>query len=245
MRLSILTLVLVASAVPAAAQDTDWDYSATLYGWLPSMSASIETQFGTIDGDSGSGIDLSNLDMAFMGTFSARSGAWSFIADAIYTDMSPTQDTPFGLAFSEAVIDVKVAALSGYAAYRVYDSPEIAFDVGGGFRAFAMDVDTTLVGVGRPNESQSQSASWVDPLIAARVVVPFNEKWYATGFADIGGYVTQDSSTWQALAIIGYNFNDAWSAEFGYRYMNIEKDVDGRDITIGLGGPLVGVSWNF
>jgi hypothetical protein len=237
--------VSVAIAAPALAQDTNWDYSARLYGWLPSMSTSVDTRFGTVEADSGSSVDLSNLDMAFMGTFSARKGDWSFIGDLLYTDMSPSRDTPFGLAFSEAVVDVKVSALSGYAAYRVYDSPEVAFDVGGGFRAFAMDIDTTLVGISRPNESQSQSTSWVDPLIAARVVVPFGEKWFGTAFADVGGFVTQDSSTWQALAVIGYNFNASWSAEFGYRYMDIEKEVDGRDITIGLGGPLVGVSWNF
>ncbi|NDR57932.1 hypothetical protein [Aliiruegeria sabulilitoris] len=138
-----------------------------------------------------------------------------------------------------------MTAFSGYVAYRVYDGPDLTFDIAGGFRAFGMDIDTKLDGNLRPSEHASQSASWVDPLIAARLTVPFGGNWFATATADVGGFITQASSTWQAIGLVGYRFNAAWSAEFGYRYMNVQKEISGNEVQLGLGGPVIGATYRF
>lgn len=232
-------------ATPVAAQD--WSYDATLYGWLPAMDVSVDTRFGEVESTGDGGDILSALDMAFMGVFQARRGRWGLAADLLYTDLSNSDDTRFGIAFEDAEVDLKVAALSTYAIYRVYETPAVALDVGGGFRAFGMNIDTSL-NAASPDVSDrdlSVDTSWVDPLLAARVIAPFGDRWYATAYADAGGYVTEDSSTWQVTGTVGYRFAERWSAQLGYRYMNIEKEINDKDVSVDLYGPLLGVSISF
>ena len=88
---------IVLTAGPVAAQE--WSYDATLYAWVPAMDVSVDTRFGEIESE-GSGSDaLSALDMAFMGAFQARRGKWGLVGDLLYTDLSNSQDTRFGLVF--------------------------------------------------------------------------------------------------------------------------------------------------
>jgi hypothetical protein len=233
------------AAGPVAAQD--WSYDATLYAWVPAMNVSADTRFGEIESE-GSGSDaLSALDMAFMGAFQMRRGKWGLVGDLLYTDLSNSQDTPVGLVFSDTEVKMKLAALSAYATYRVYETKAAAVDIGGGFRLFGMDIDTSLNSASNAVQDRgtSESVSWVDPLVAARVIAPLGEKWFATAYADAGGFITQSSSTWQGVATVGYRFNERWSAQLGYRYMNLEKEVNGRDVTVDLYGPIIGASVSF
>ena len=96
----------------------------------------------------------------------------------------------------------------------------------------------------RPDYSASESATWAVPLVAARVILPLNELWFATAFAD-GGMTSSDTSTWQVFASVGYRFNPRWSTQVGWRYMDIQKDIGDLDTTLDLSGPLIGVSARF
>jgi hypothetical protein len=49
----------------------------------------------------------------------------------------------------------------------------------------------------------------------------------------------------QGVGTIGYRFNERWSAQLGYRYMNFDREVDGRDVTVDLYGPIIGASISF
>lgn len=234
-------MLLVASS--ADAQESSWSSSATLYGWLPGMTTSIETDSGTIESESSASDALSNLDMVFMGTFQTQRDRWGFVGDLLYLDLSNSKDTPLGL-FGEANVGITTTALSGYALYRVTTDPAIAFDIGAGFRAFDLDVDLALTPGIAAGFSQNLSGSWVDPLIAARVAVPLNDEWSLTGFADWGGS-GGDDETWQLFGSVKYAFSDKWSTQVGYRYMEISKELSGRDVSVDLGGPVVAVAFKF
>lgn len=239
---TILALSLAAGA--ASAQDAGWTYKASLYGWLPSMTTSVDTKFGTVDIDQSSSDVLENLDMAFMGTFSAQNGAWGFVGDLLYANLSDTNPTPHGIAFDSTSMDLKLTAISGYALYRLTNGSQTQFDVGVGFRNFDMGIDASAQGGSHADVAQSIDQNWTDPLIAARLMVPFNDDWFLSGFADWGGTSSSDQ-TYQVYTGIGYNFNEAWSAQLGYRYMDISHAVKGNDVSIGLSGALVGVTYSF
>lgn len=244
----ILAFILMVSAqsamAPSAmAQDGDWRYTATLYGWFPGLSASVDTRFGTVTGDASSSDALENLDMAFMGTFAAQRGRWGLGADLLYVDLSATQPTPFAL-FGDATVKTKVTALSGYFMYRLTQDPAVAFDLGAGFRSFDLDLDVALGAGVAPAESEGLSRSWTDPLLAARVYVPINEKWFAEGFGDFGG-TGSDDETWQLYGAVGYRISENWSAKLGYRTMNISKDVDSRAVSLDLRGALLAFAYDF
>jgi hypothetical protein len=237
--LSVLTLLFSAGA--ASAQD--WQYKATLYGWLPGMTTQVDTKFGPIEVNQSQSDVLSALDMAFMATFAAQHGKFGFVGDLLYADLSGGTNTP-GPLFDTASIGVKLAALSGYALYRVADDPTVQLDVGVGFRNFDVSVDASVTGGSLPDKQQNLGNNWTDPLIAARMTVPLNDKWFVSSFADIGGTGSNDK-TYQFYAGLGYNFNEAWSGQLGYRNMSLTNTLEGRDVTIDLSGMLMAVSYSF
>lgn len=239
-----LILALTAVATAASAQDPGWTYKATLYGWLPGLSGTLDTQFGSIDLEpDGSGNALSDLDMAFMGTFSAQNDRLSFVADVLYADLSSSKDTPFA-GFGDATIDVEVTALSGYVLYRVTNDPKLMLDLGGGFRNFDLNVGFSLSDGVLTGGSRRYDDNWTDPLIAARLTMPIDDRWFLIGFADFGG-TGSGNETWQVYAGGGYTFNERWSAQLGYRHMSVSRVIDDSDVSLGLGGPVFAVSYSF
>jgi hypothetical protein len=227
-------------AAPVGAQDQTWDYKATLYGWLPSMTTSVDTRFGTIESSSSGSDVLEDLDFVFMGTLTAQNGRWGIASDLLYVSLSDTKDTPLAL-YGEGTVAVKATALSAYALYRLTTDASLNFDIGAGFRAFDLGVDVSLSPGIAAGEAESVGDTWIDPLIAARVEVPLDENWFLTGFADFGGTGGGDQ-TWQVFGSVGYAFSEAWSAQAGYRYMDISKEIDGRDVSVDLGGPIIGMT---
>jgi hypothetical protein len=239
-----LALALLAAG-PAAAQENGWTFQGSLYGWLPGLSTTIGTPFGDYDVESNGSDVLSNLDMTFMGTLEARTGKWGFIGDLLYVDLSDETDSPFGRRFESSTLETTTTAFSGYAVYRTYESDKAILDAGVGFRAFDVGLDLDLQSAdSRPDYSASESETWAVPLVAARVILPLNESWFATAFAD-GGMASSDTSTWQVFASVGYRFNPRWSTQVGWRYMDIQKDIGGLDTSLDLSGPLIGVSARF
>ena len=239
----ILGLALIFVAHSATAQEADWRYKATLYGWFPGLSASVDTRFGTVDADVSAADALENLDMAFMATFGAQNGRWGVAADLLYTDISATQPTPFAL-YGDATVKQTLTALSGYVLYRVSQDPAFVLDLGGGFRTFDLDIDVSLSDGLAKAASESISRSWTDPVIAARMKVPVNEKWFIEGFADWGGTGSGDE-TWQIYGGVGYRISEDWSTQVGYRTMNISKDVDDREVSADMSGALIAFSYSF
>lgn len=229
-------------AQAAAAQD--WQYKATLYGWFPGLSSSIETPFGDVHADVGSSDVIAALDMAFMGSFAAQNGRTALVFDYLYADVSASEKTPFGKLFKEAKVDTRLSAFSGYLLYQLATDSPVAIDAGLGFRHFNLDIGTKLTpGLAR-GRSSNLSDAWTDGLIAARVRAPLNDLFYLHGFAD-AGMGTSDSSTWQVYAGFGYQIDPSWSVEAGWRYMDLSGEAEGKDVSLDLSGALVGLSYAF
>ncbi len=246
MRLIAPLLAATVLASAASAQESDWTYKATVYAWIPAIDTSFDTaNFGTVEGSQSSNDVLSDLNFAFMGTLEAQTGRFSLIGDLIYASVSMDADTPRGVLYSEGVIKTNVTALSGYGMYRVSTDPALAFDLGVGFRAFSVDATATLVGAALATQSVGGDSTWVDPLVAGRMIVPFGEKWTGMVFGDVGG--TGSSDTWQVIATANYALSDRWTMNAGYRYMSIEKDLGDVEVptTISLSGPLIGFTYSF
>jgi hypothetical protein len=236
------TMMLMA-ANGATAQDSSWTYSTTIYGWIAGMNTEVETIAGSIETEASFSDILSNLDMVFMGSLEARRDRLGFVGDLVYLDLAAENETPLAL-FGDASVDVTATILSGYALYRVTSDQAAAVDIGAGFRSFDMDLDLAVSTGALPGFSQSVGGSWVDPLIAARVLVPVIDAWTLTGFADWGGSGGGEE-TWQVFGSAKYAINDKWSTQIGYRHMEISTELDGRDVDLEISGPVVAVAFKF
>ncbi|WP_424984915.1 hypothetical protein [Microbulbifer sp. S227A] len=236
---------LMLLAAPAGAENPDWNYSATLYGWFAGLETTVETDQGTIDADLSSKDVLESLDGSLMAAFEARRGRWGFVLDGVYSKLSATQGAPLGGAYAQAVVETRLSQVTGLALYRFHSTPRVQLDAGAGLRWFDVDMGVSLSsGSQGLSGAYSVGDSWVDPVLAARITVPFSDTWTATALIDFGG-TGSDDKTWQALASIRYQFNDQWSAAFGYRSMNLQHDIGGRPNEITLSGPFIAAGFRF
>jgi hypothetical protein len=168
------------------------------------------------------------------GAAGAQGMSWSY--NVVLCGWVPAMDVSVETRFGDVEIGMKMTTFGGYATDRVHETEAVAIDIDTGLNAASNRVEDRGV---------SQSASWVDPVLAARVIAPFGEKWFATPYADAGGFITDDSATWQAVGTVGYRFDARWAARFGYRDMSVEKEIDGRDVDVDLYGPLIGAAFQF
>lgn len=242
-RIAILG-VLVVAIHPATALADDWSYSASLYGWVPAISAGIDTPFGPAEADISQSQVLDNLDFALMGTFSAQKGRLSLIGDIFYSDLSGSKETPFGL-FSRADTSVQLTMISGYAMVETYTNGSSRLDLGAGFRYVDLAQTITLQPGIAPGLSRNIDDSWIDPVLALRFRTDLTDRWYATAFADFGGFGVGSETTWQALALVGYRFSDTVAMQLGYRVIDFDRVSGGADYDLNLSGPFLGVTWQF
>jgi opacity protein-like surface antigen len=239
---SAAALIAVTSG-RAAAQSSNWTFDVSANLWTNDTTITTDTPEGEVDATLSFSDAIKDLQFAFMGTVEARNGPWSVIGDLLYFKLSDTGSTPTGTLFSQVEVDSKITVISGYLAYRVYSDPKIAVDLGGGFRSFQADLDTEFTGAAAADRSFSNNQSFIDPIVAARVRMAFDDQWFGTLMLDGGGL--DDSSTWQALATVGYRLNDKWAFQGGYRYLEAEWDSDYGESSLEFSGPILGVTYRF
>lgn len=245
MKRMITIALLCSSALPASAQE-DWEYTFTLYGWLTGLGTELETPRGTVDGSMSFSDVWDSLDIAVFTAAEARRGRWSGVIDVIYSELTSFSGTGFP-TYSEAKVSTDMTIIGGYATYRAVEKPNVKVDVVGGFRYYDVDIGVSLRGDGVADLDSSRGDQWVDPVIGARVRAPIGDKWFLNGFADIGGFGIGDASnlSWQAYAGAGYEINETWALQGGYRYMSIDRDFENADAKLELYGLLLGVSARF
>jgi hypothetical protein len=239
---------MAVAASGSASAGSDWHYTATLYGWFPGVSTTVETPMGEVESEASFDEILETLDLAFLGALEARNGRFSLIADLQFFDVGVEAEPPTGMLFSEAEVDSQMVLLSAYATYALVDTDDLRVDVGGGLRYIDATIDTHLTGVApTPDASFSRDGGWADALIAARISKQFDERWYGVAYADVGGFGIGDSSdlTWQAFVGAGYRFNETWSAVGGYRHLSIERAFGNFDVTADVSGPFLGFQASF
>lgn len=239
---------LAGAAFPGTAGAQAWDYTLSVYAWMSGIESSVGTPFGTLETELSFGDVLENLDFAFFATLEAQNGPWVVLGDLNYSALGTSRDTPFGGIFSGAEVDTTLTIASAFGGYAVVDRPDLRIEAGGGLRFYDMSLETRLIGNGPVQDrSTSSSDSWVDAILGVQLRAPISERWFARGYADVGGFGLGDSSelTWQVYAGGGYAFNETWAVEFGYRHLSFEKDFDSTTIEFDQSGPVIGVSARF
>jgi opacity protein-like surface antigen len=244
MKTAILATVGILTASAATAEDMDWKFALTAYLWTTKTGVTAETPAGeTVEAELSFSDALKDLDFAFMGAFEARKGKFSLFTDGMYFKLSPTNSTP-GPVVDDVTVRTQMTVISSYAAYRVHDDPSLAVDLAGGFRWASLDTDVTTRGGIIPDQAFNNSDDWIDPVIGIRLTTQLSDKVSATLFADYGGF-SGDSSTWQTALSVGYALNDRWALRGGYRYMEFDREIDGRDFSMDQSGLLLGATYSF
>jgi len=264
---ALLTLAL-AGLAPVAAQaetaDDSWQYSASIYLWLPSIGG--DTSFPS--GSGGSSIDVSGEDvldalkMAFMGTVSAKKDKWGLWSDLVYADFGDSKDGSRDFTIGDVGIpadvdahlslDIKTWIWTVAGTYEFAKTPKYTADLLAGARY--LDVTETLgwsingdisglPPVSKTGSSEVNPSFW-DAIVGVKGVAYLgNEhKWFIPYYLDVG--TGQSDLTWQVNAGIGYRYN--WGALVAtWRYLDYNFSSSDAIQSLNLNGPLFGATFQW
>ena len=118
-----VSLMVLAAAVPAAAQakDDEWEYTVAPYLILSSMDGKMAVRGVEVDVDVSASDIFSNLQMGFNGYFAAQKGDWGFGADIIYMSL--------GTSLDDVNVDPSQAAFTFVAIRRLAPTLDLNFGV--------------------------------------------------------------------------------------------------------------------
>jgi len=242
----------------AGAAPGPWQYTASIYVYLPSVSGS--TAFPADSGGTTINVNgdkiLSNLKFAAMGTFGAHNGAWGGFTDVIYLNFgnskSNSRDFTIGnsLPASTAAnldwhLDGWLWTLAGD--YRLLSDPSWNVDLLAGTRLLNVHerLSWSISGsVGSLDPAARSSSSEVsqnvwDAIVGVKGRYSFgaNREWSLPFYLDAG--TGGSASTFQAAAGISYAFKWAEIVAM-WRYIGYNAKSGKAIEDLSFNGPLIG-----
>jgi len=265
---ALVVALMMAASVPAFAQSTAqagaWQYSGSVYGYLPSIGG--KTIFPVPAG--GSSVDISteqildSLDFAFMGTFRAHNGRWGAFTDVIYLSASADKAASRDFTIGGTSIDAGTSASLGLEVkgfvwtlageYRVVSNPGMSVDLIGGTRLFSMKQELRysiagnlgpLAAPGRSGTVEVKSSLW-DVVVGAkgRVALGAGSRWSAPFYLDLGA--GESKLSWQAAAGVSYAYR--WGDVSAlWRYLDYDMKAGQAIQSFNFNGPMVGATFRW
>jgi hypothetical protein len=254
------------SPVAGAQTEDAWQFNATIYLYLPSISGT--TVFPQSGSGSDVGVDAStiidSLKSVFMGTLEARKGRWGGFTDVVYIDLGNSVSGSRGLTIGGVPLPVDVSAdatlgLYGTAwttagTYRAVMDPKSPVDLLAGARLLDIteSLDWQLSGnfgsIPTPDWAGSQKANlniW-DAIVGVKGRYGFGaeKKWFIPYYFDVG--TGESKLTWQAMTGIGYSFK--WGdLMVAWRQLDYTMKPGSNIESLSFNGPsgFVGASFNW
>ena len=264
---SLTPAVVSAQTLPSNMPDAKWQFSASIYAYLPTISGS--TTFPGLPGNPSPACSvdartiIDNLKMVFMGSLDMHNGQWGLWNDVMYMNIgnskSGTRD--FSLingiipasATADLSLDIKGTVWTIAGEYRLYNvDPAWTNDLLFGARMFNM---TNTLGysfsgtvgqhplAGRSGTVEVSDTLW-DAIIGVKGRYAFgaNREWFVPYYLDVG--TGQSQLTWQAAAGVGYRFG--WGELSGmWRYLDYNMKSGTPMESMSFNGPLVAATFRW
>jgi hypothetical protein len=242
--------VLLSTPVPSLAErdHESWQWRATAYAWLPTLSGSTLL-------DLGGGTEVSTdkildaLDFAFMGHLEVRKGRWGGFTDYIHLDFREDQSAyPLPNVRLDADMHLQGESWTLAGTYTLLDDPGLEMVGLAGVRYLSIDLQADWqasgsLGLIDSNGAVSTGPDYWDAIIGVRGRAGVAQsKWFVPYYLDVG---TGDSElTWQAVAGLGYGF-DWGEVALLYRHLSHDFEPDAFIRDLEFSGPAIGVSFVF
>jgi hypothetical protein len=244
-------------------QGSDWHYTATIYGYLPSVSGT--SSFPADGSGTRLNLDASILDklkVFAMATAGAHNGTWGVFTDVIYLKFQASQSASrdftignVGLpADASAAFDweMKGTAWTLAGEYRVASAPSFTVDVLAGTRLLdtRQHLRWNIAGSIGPLDPQSRSgeiatsqSTW-DAIVGVKGRYAFGEdrKWSVPFYLDAGAGESQ--YTLQAAGGLAYQFG--WGEITAmWRYLRYDLKSSSALQDVRFSGPLIGATFRW
>lgn len=238
-----LASATLTAAVPASAGAEGWQHEFAPYVFFAGMDG--KTAIGNVSAD----VDVSfgdiwdNLKFGAMGAYLGRKDRFFVQLDGIYMDLSADKTGPNGLVFGDVeMTQTMIEADAGFALTE-------RIDLFAGLRYNKLDGDVSITGPLNDKHSASEKEDWYDPVLGARYMHPFNEKWSAALRGDIGGFNFGSDFAWQVVASVRWQAAERVGVIAAYRYLDVDYETGfGASYfkyDMAVSGPALGVVFTF
>ncbi len=258
----LLPAFAAADQVFATAQPDKWQFSATLYGWLPDVHGTVN--FPVLGTSQDIGVDantlLNHLNLAALGAFDVHHGAWGAFTDVIYMNLGATKSNTRDFTIGNVGIPVTTTAdlrdslktwiVTLAPEYRVVADAGWTLDLFLGVRYLDLrnTLDWSISGAlgplppaNRTGSSEASADIW-DGIIGVKGQYAFgtNERWSVPFYLDGG---TGDGwNTFQVAGGLAYSFD--WGRIGAlWRYLEYKPQGSNNRIQeVYFNGPMVGAT---
>lgn len=259
---SLLVAALFPRALVAEEITDDWQFAASIYGWLPDIRGDTvfrASSISTIDVDISTILD--HLKMTGQGAFQIQKGHWGAFTDLIYLNVgeSRSQDRDLSIGgrplpasvTTRVELDLKTTLWTLGGSYRVVATPGTSIDIllGARLADFQQTLDWEFTGnfdVAPPPRtgSREESVSQWDAIVGTKGQFGLgeNHNWVVPYYIDVGA--GDSDLTWQAMLGLGYAFG--WGdLTVAWRYLDYDLKSGSAITDLALNGPALGVTFRW
>lgn len=225
----------------ATTDEKKWKFATMGYGWFAGAKGKTDVigPVPPVDLDLSFGDVLKALKFVLMGAAEARKDRLVILGDLMFVHMEAKEG--IGIRdpdFLDAELDSRTASITLLGGYRVANEESVKVDLLAGARLNHSKTSLQLDGPVR-SASGSVKQTWLDPVIATRVLAPLGGKWGMTLYGDVGGVLFGSDFSWQGLATVNYQLNRKMTLGAGWRYFKVNYDEGDFLYNVGQNGPLI------
>ena len=232
-------------AIPEVSEG--WRGSITPYIWLTNISGSVyydQTRLGGVN--YGSSQLMSNLNFAGMVTGEAHKGNVGFMADLVYSKISPQKSFVIGQSDigSRTTIEQGIYTLAG--TYTLYNTKNAYVDGLAGIRVMTTNSTTDLNVIDVPYGTvKAKSKTITDPIVGMKGRVRIDDTdFFIPFYLDVGGGTQDTDLTSQQMLGVGRAFE--WGdVTLAFKNLYYKQKMNSVTTNQNLFGGAVGVTFKF
>jgi hypothetical protein len=245
------------AALPA--KGSDWRANLTAWIWIIGMDGTLGVRDVKTDVNASFGdiLEASDSIFAFSGRLEVGAGAIGGFFDGVYSRVG-VDDVAGPVGLGDINVTNEIVLIDFGMTYRVgtwepkggaaKNAHDLTLDLYAGARYTNIDLELDPALVAKRSESES----WFDPIVGAKLVLPISEGWHLALNGDIGGFGVSSDFTWSTTGVFGYDFHmfgAPTTVYAGYRAIGQDyTDENGADRFIWdmvQHGPIVGLTLRF
>lgn len=224
-----------------------WQFFTIGYLWTSGMKGDV----GVGPNVPPAHVDLSFTDvlksfkLSFMGMAMVQKGRFVAVGDITWVKLGTSEHV--GVRDPNFLeVDLESRSFTGTlaAGYRLVDQGPLSLDLMAGIRLSAMTTKLKLEGSDQSVEGKS-SATWIDPIVAARLRAPLARRWTLGLYGDVGGFGVSSDITWQLIGTVQYDLSKNSTIAAGWRHYETDYHHDGFLNDTAMTGPIIGVVTRF
>jgi outer membrane receptor protein involved in Fe transport len=238
-----------APGTPVADPKDPWHVGFTFYLWFPGVHGTTGIGGRDVTFSASPGDLLSHFRFGLMGLVTAEHNRWVLLSDLVWVRLQANQQRVLPLPGQpQLTAQVKSWQLlvNPEFGYRFLDGEKIKMDaLPFGVRYWHLGSSLALSSPSVPGRTFSGSQNWADPVMGARIVVPFTPRTQAVIWGDAGGWGAGAQLDYNIVGALEFKLNPKFTLDAGWRYLYVNYISGTFLYKTAMSGVAAGVTYNF